>query len=201
MHLYLIRHAESIANAFGVVQGHGDYPLTELGKQQAQLLGEWMKNIPLQAIYSSDLSRAYETATAISKHHHIQVKKWPLIREIYLGSFEGMTKEEIISKFPQLINESILTSEMGGAESILSITSRCKKTVQFLMENHIDDHVALVSHGGFISILLTYFMLSQSWESIQRPFIIHNTGVSKVHINKKGMIKFHYINQTAHLQH
>ena len=75
MELILIRHGESVANREGRIQGQADYPLSQEGAEQAERLAQWLAAEPIDCIYSSDLSRAYETALAIAKHHGLEVAR------------------------------------------------------------------------------------------------------------------------------
>ncbi|MFA9559756.1 histidine phosphatase family protein [Evansella sp. AB-rgal1] len=201
MEVYFIRHGQSEANLKGIIQGHADFPLSSLGKKQATMVGQALANIPLNSIYSSDLQRAFHTAEAISEHHSQTIKTWKEVREVGLGPLEGLKREEMLLKYPQIKNNSLLTSGVSGTETLQSITTRCESVFNHLMENHKNESVAIVSHGGFISILLMYLMARDRWNEFNRPFIIGNTGVSKIEIDETtGAAKFHYVNQTSHLE-
>ncbi|WP_088036021.1 histidine phosphatase family protein [Evansella clarkii] len=200
MELYLIRHGQSEANLHGIIQGHADYPLSGLGKKQAAILGEYSASLKADNIYSSDLVRAKETAEAIADQRSLEVKTWPEIREVGLGPFEGRTRIDIMEKYPNLKHESLLTSGVEGTETVENITQRCREVIRLLKEKHQNETTVLVSHGGFISILLTFLMAGDEWPKMDRPFIIGNTSITKVEIDDTGKAKFHYINKTAHLE-
>ncbi|MDQ0253951.1 putative phosphatase [Evansella vedderi] len=200
MELYLIRHGQSVANLNGIIQGHADVPLSSLGKKQAEQVGEALRNVPFDAVYSSDLQRAYYTAEAIGERQSLSVNKLDFIREVGLGPLEGLKKKELYKRYPHLRHQSLLTSGIPGTEPVPAITSRCAVTLDYFFHNHHSDTVAAVSHGGFISIFLTYLMFGEQWIQCERPFIIENTGITKISINKWGKAKFHYVNNTSHLQ-
>ena len=200
MELFFIRHGQSEANLQGIIQGHAEYPLSSLGKKQASLVGQYLSSLKIHKLYSSDLSRAVQTAEAIADHHNLTVEQWSKIKEIGLGPFEGMTRIGITEKFPDLPHQSILTSGVKGTESIEAITKRCESVWKHLVTNHKKETVILVSHGGFISIFLMYLMAKRQWASFERPFIIGNTSITKVEIDDTEMVKFHYINKTTHLE-
>ncbi|OIJ21304.1 histidine phosphatase family protein [Anaerobacillus alkalidiazotrophicus] len=200
MILYLIRHGQSVANESGILQGCKEFPLSDLGYKQAELLGQFFASKAMDYIYSSDLIRAFDTAQSISHHHPIEVKKWEKIREVGLGPLEGKTRKELQLQFPELKDiPSILTTGIEGTETVEEITSRCKYVVEQLLLGHRGDKVVLVSHGGFISIFLMYLMFGENWNDIHRPFIIGNTGVSKIEFTDSNKPIFHYINNDAHL--
>lgn len=200
MILYLIRHGQSVANESGIIQGRKQFPLSDLGQKQAKLLGEFFATKSIDYIYSSDLVRAFETAQAISEHQPVDVTKWEQIREIGLGPFEGKTKNEIHLQFPEVKEmPSILTTGLEGTETVEEITVRCKYVLGQLLAAHKRHKVALVSHGGFISIFLMYLMFGDNWNDSHRPFVVGNTGVSKIEFIEGDRPIFHYINNDAHL--
>jgi uncharacterized phosphatase len=198
--LYLIRHGQSEGNERGIIQGCKEFPLSVAGQSQVKLLGEYFATKPIDYLYSSDLTRALATANAIGVHQPVDVLKWDKIREIGLGCLEGKTKQEIYLQYPQ-INQSgsILTTGLAGTELVPEITERCQYVLYQLLTGHMRHQVALVSHGGFLSIFLMYLMFGEKWNDVHRPFVIRNTGVSKIEFleNKKPI--FHYINSEAHL--
>ncbi|MBB5174658.1 histidine phosphatase family protein [Texcoconibacillus texcoconensis] len=200
MLVYLIRHGQSEANVKGVIQGHQDFPLTELGEQQASLVADAMKDVSLDAIYASDLMRAYHTAREVENEQQASLSAWELIREVGLGPLEGKTRAEMLDEYPDLHVRSLLTSGIDGTESIEDITFRCQNVLNALLKQHKDDTVALVSHGGFISIFLLYLIAGEQWHQLKRPFIIGNTGISKVEMNDEGFTSVHFVNRTDHLE-
>ncbi|MBU9722890.1 MULTISPECIES: histidine phosphatase family protein [Bacillaceae] len=212
MNIFFIRHGQSEANLNGIIQGQSDYPLSNLGKKQAMLVGEYFSNIPLDTIYSSDLSRAYETAEAVAgaQGHSVKseavaeaqghsVKTLTVLREVGLGPLEGVSRAELMSRYPLLKNNSILTTGIEGTETLESITDRCKKVEQLLLQEANESNIGVVSHGGFISIFLMYLIAGDKWHDLNRPFVIGNTGITKVELSQTGRSKFHYINRTSHL--
>lgn len=200
MILYLIRHGQSVANEKGVIQGHKDFPLSVAGQTQAKLLGKYFASETIDYLYSSDLTRALDTANAIGDHQPLDALKWDKIREIGLGPLEGKTKQEIYLQYPQLNDSnSILTTGLAGTELVPEITERCKYVLDQLLSGHKRHRVALVSHGGFISVFLMYIMVGEKWNDFHRPFVIGNTGISKIEFLENRKPVFNYINNTAHL--
>lgn len=197
--LYLIRHGQSVANESGIIQGCKEFPLSKVGEKQAELLGDFFATKSIDLIYSSDLMRAFETAKAIGAHHPIEVTKFDKIREIGLGPLEGKTREEIYLKFPEIKDKSILTTGLKGTETVQDITVRCQSVLEHLQLADNQHNIALVSHGGFISIFLMYLMFGKEWNEFHRPFIIGNTGVTKIEFRPNRKPIFHYINRDAHL--
>jgi broad specificity phosphatase PhoE len=100
--LLLARHGETDWNAAGRWQGHADVPLNARGLSQARELAETLRDIPLDAIYASDLSRAHETAQIVAKTKGLEVTTLPGLREVDVGSWSGLTNLEIDTKFPDM---------------------------------------------------------------------------------------------------
>ncbi|ARK28998.1 histidine phosphatase family protein [Halalkalibacter krulwichiae] len=200
MNLYLVRHGESTGNVAGKIQGWKDFPLSNLGRDQAELVAEYFKELPLDYIYSSDLIRASETAEAIATRKNLSVHKWKEVREVHLGPFQGLSRQEIFEKYPDAASKTILTSGVEGTETIDELTKRCQYIVQQLQIAHKNNNVAIVSHGGFISIFLMYLIAGDQWHTLHRPFQIGNTSISHIEWpkNRRNPI-FHYVNRTTHL--
>ncbi|PRO65505.1 histidine phosphatase family protein [Alkalicoccus urumqiensis] len=195
--MYLIRHGESEGNVQKIIQGQTDYPLSEAGMLQAEKLGRAFAEVNLDAVYSSDLTRAADTAAKIAGS--IPVKEDMLLREVFLGPLEGKTRAELEADYPELAHKSVVTSGIPGTETFDMLTERCRSFVHYLHHEHQDDHIACVSHGGFISILLMYFIAGDAWHQWNRPFLIGNTGITKVYMDEMGQVKLHYTNDQCHL--
>ena len=200
MKLYFIRHGESQGNLEGKIQGSMDFPLSALGEKQVDLISSYCNDIHLDYIYSSDLTRAYETAKKIGEVKELPVRKWEKIREVHLGPLQGMTREEIKDKYPITQEKSIITSGIAGTETVEELTERCQSLLDQLEKAHKNDSVALISHGGFISIFLMFMIAKDQWASLQRPFVIGNTSVTLIewHGGQETPL-LHYTNRTAHL--
>ena len=95
--LILIRHGFSMANAEDRFAGYSDFPLSDIGHEQARLAAEYLfANEKIDKIYASDLLRAYHTAPPTAEKFGLPVIKEPRLREIYAGRWEGMKFEEIL---------------------------------------------------------------------------------------------------------
>src|SRR3954451_11247139 len=99
--VYLARHGESDWNVERRWQGHADRPLTERGRQQARPLAERLAAVDLDAVYASDLRRAWETAEAVAAPKGLQVGRLPELREVNVGSWCGLTRDECAERFPE----------------------------------------------------------------------------------------------------
>lgn len=196
--IYFVRHGQSEANKQGIIQGHAEFPLSALGKKQAELVGNKLAELELDAVYTSDLSRAFITAEQIASHHQLTPAAVSYLREVGLGPLEGKTREQMRAEFPDMSSENLLTSGIKGTEQIEEISERCRIATENL-RNSPEKTIAAVSHGGLISILLMYMIAGEDWHLFQRPFVIGNTGITKVELDE-NQTKIHYMNQMSHLE-
>ena len=132
----LVRHGETQGNLDDKAQGHFDAPLTELGRSQAQALGERLAETEFDAIYSSDLQRAVDTALAIidlQPDHEIQTRAG--LREVYFGSYEDMRWSEIREHDPELHQRWTSWNTRIDTHFILTATKD-----SFLVTAHAEAH-------------------------------------------------------------
>ncbi|GFR36901.1 putative phosphatase PhoE [Insulibacter thermoxylanivorax] len=144
--LGLIRHGVTDWNAAGKIQGQTDIPLNSEGRRQAEVLADWLQQdgIPWDAIYSSDLQRAYKTASIIADTLQLpQVQIDPRIRERSFGHAEGLTAEERVARY----GESL---EGAGMEAEERIIARGKQFLDDLLSAKSGKRILIVSHGGFL---------------------------------------------------
>jgi len=136
------------------VQGHTDSPLSELGIRQARMLARRLAGESFDAIYSSDLGRARDTAEAIASKHGLPVNTTPLLRESRLGVLQGLTRAEIEEKFPadqHSWRRNMLTERPPGAETFEEVIERCRQFLEETVSTHADSaRLAVVGHGGSV---------------------------------------------------
>lgn len=197
MKLLLIRHGQSEGNVKGIIQGQMDFALTERGKAEANALGEWLKEEEIHAVYSSDLERAYQTASAVAIHHHMDVIRMKALREFHLGPLQGLTRSEVRKRYPQLVDNDWFRSGIDGIETVEQLKQRTNTVIETLFGRHRGQTVVAVSHGGFISSMLMNLLL-ENWDG-KRVFTIHNTGISTLEFFKPKRVIITGVNETAHL--
>jgi broad specificity phosphatase PhoE len=157
MEIMLLRHGESEGNAQGRMQGRRDYPLSPLGREQAARAAAFIggTGLTLNAVYSSPLKRAFETASIVAASG---VRPNPLVDEdlpeIGAGSLEGMNEAEIRAAHPEFMHRPL--SETGdfadyGGESYAEVQARLTRLMARLEARHreAEERVLLVGHGGF----------------------------------------------------
>ena len=153
--IYLIRHGQSEGNLHDRFVGHTDIPLTDLGRRQAQLTAAYLKEIPVDRIYSSDLQRAYETALATAKLKNMPVTKTAGLREIYGGKWEGESFPRLHQKFSR--DFGVWCNDFGnarctGGESVKELQSRIVTQVQRIAEDNAGGTVMLFCHATPIRV-------------------------------------------------
>ncbi len=159
--IFLFRHGETDWNAQGRFQGQIDIPLNEKGKIQARALVPIFKEHSIEAILSSDLVRAWETAQIVANELKIPVFKDQRLREAHLGLAQGMTPEELKVKFdPTLIERWRSTRPLDadisypGGETGSEIFKRALDSIIDFFQMHSLTRIGVACHGGVIRRLM-----------------------------------------------
>lgn len=158
----LIRHGQSTANASGVWQGQMEFPLSEEGQEQARLAGKALAGVRLDAIYSSPLGRALETAEIIARETGFANPVVPLegLMERRGGSLEGTTHAEREARSPEFTKKLLSLPEeerwtLVGAETDEEVLARFEKALSGIRARHADgERLVVVSHGGVMRAFL-----------------------------------------------
>ncbi|MFP8878191.1 MAG: histidine phosphatase family protein [Myxococcota bacterium] len=152
----IIRHAESEWNVSERWQGHGDPSLSARGRKQAQSLADELAGENVEALYSSDLARAIETATIIGAHWGLQPQLNRNLRELEIGEWTGLTRSEIEKRDAQLLARFDAEDpdvRPGGGESRREIRSRVRREMARIAAEHPSQRVAIVTHLGAVRAL------------------------------------------------
>jgi broad specificity phosphatase PhoE len=151
--LLLVRHGETDWNREGRWQGHSDTHLNELGREQAARLAGEVDGV--DAIYSSDLARARETADVIARRLGLDVRVDERLRERSFGAWEGKTAPEIEAEFRDA-HARWLAGEGPGAddaEPFAEFGARVQGFVRDVLARHPGETVLVVAHGGSIRVI------------------------------------------------
>ncbi len=199
LHLILVRHGETEWNAQRRYQGQTDIPLSALGKRQAELAAERLVGRKIDAVYASDLKRAWETATAIAEKSGLSITPEPRLREMNFGLLEGMTFEEGQAKYPEMIAAWLedYNQPPKGGERFDEFTARIVSLLDELKGKHDGEIILLVAHGGPLGELLR--LVLDLPPKGRRYFKIENTSLSEVQIYD-GHIALRKLNDTCHLE-
>lgn len=154
--IYLIRHGQSQGNEKGLLLGHTDLDLTELGYEQAQKTATFLHDVPVDAIYSSDLLRAYHTALATANDKGLSVTRDRELREIFLGDWEGAVVSDLREGCPaefDVWRENFGRVCPPNGETPIEVQERVMRAVLRLCERHKGQTIFLFSHGAAIRVL------------------------------------------------
>ena len=187
--IILIRHGETEWNSQQRMQGHSNSDLSSVGQAQIQALGQWMKNVPFDLIYSSDSLRAKQTAEAITQFSGHELQFDQRLREKNLGVFEGLTSEEARERHPEvfrLFKTAGSKYVIDEGESTQQLQDRALEIVNEIRIKHPEERVLLVTHGGFIRVVMKH-SLGLSLETPTR-FLIRNTGVFRLVWEDKWLV-------------
>lgn len=149
--ILLARHGESDWNRAKRWQGQADRPLTELGLAQARELAERLAETELNAVYSSDLQRAHETAEIVARKQRLDVTLLPELREVDVGSWSGLTRSEAEERYPDAYRHWTAGGEgWEDGETYEELSARVIGAIQMIAAEHPGDRVLVVTHGGSI---------------------------------------------------
>ena len=182
-----IRHGETMWNVDSRIQGHLDIALNDTGRWQAERLGMALKDEPIAAIYASDLSRAHDTALAVSRHTGVPVQPEPGLRERSFGEFEGRTFAEIETELPEQAKrwrQRDPAFTPAGGESLLMLEARVLSVAGRLAAQHPGEQIALFAHGGVMDIL--YRAATRLDLQAARTWALGNTAVNRLLWSPEG---------------
>jgi 2,3-bisphosphoglycerate-dependent phosphoglycerate mutase len=147
--ILLARHGETDWNRENRFQGHADPPLNATGRAQAVQLAAALAAEPLAAVYSSPLRRAFETGQILAAPHGLEPLPVDALREVHVGSWQGLTRAEIEQRFPEQFARW-LNYEQGweDGESYEEMSRRVIAALLELAAAHEGKRILAVSHGG-----------------------------------------------------
>ncbi len=198
--IFLIRHGEAEGNLYRRAQGQFDTPLTPRGRAQAEALAARFADIRLDAVWSSDLARARETAEAAARGSGVTVRQDPRLREIALGVWEDMPWGNIEERWPEQLRYFSFEPHrwsVPGSETLESVQNRMEAAVLSLAEAWPDGTVAVASHGMAIRALLARVTGVRA-EEIRRVQHPENTAVALL-TAENGRLALEYSNDFSHL--
>lgn len=198
--IYLIRHTQAEGNRYRMMQGFWDGEVTALGRRQAEALGRRFADVPLDAVYSSDLSRAVLTAEAAAGQKGLPVQRREDLRELNIGPWEQQFFGNLCYEMPELTDSFLNDSEnwvLPGAETFPQVRERALRELRRIAAENEGKTVAVVSHGVAIRCMLsgiTGIPLSDT----ERLPICKNTAVTKLRW-ENGQFTIEYMNDDSHL--
>ena len=204
--IFMVRHGETQSNLDRVFQGHLDTSLTEKGLEQANNVGEWLKQVEFDAIYASDLVRAADTARAIAAHQPVdEIVLDRDLREMNYGVLQGVP----ITEFTSVLEQYGVAKEWGngtfsergiappGGESVRQLRNRVTRFVARLDAEHPpeeDFRVLVVTHGGFLRVMMTVLLGLPT--NARHTFAFDNCSVTRV-VRDEHLTRLEYHNHVC----
>ena len=179
--IYLIRHAESIANESGLYGGTTDYPLSKRGLAQAEALATRLSGIEFDAIYSSPLTRAKQTITPLAKNLGKEIIEEPNLKEIFVGEWEGIMWSELEIKYPKetrFIRETEWHTGMKGQEETDIVAKRMLEVITRISKENPGKTIVATSHIQAIRAFLCATQNVPYYKIKSKLGYIPNTGVT-----------------------
>lgn len=176
-----VRHGETAWNVDTRIQGHLDIPLNETGQWQAQQLAQALAGEPIDAIYASDLQRAYATAQAVADATGAPITPETGLRERSFGHFQGRTFAEIEAELPEDARRWRKRDPdyvPEGGESLVMLRERIERTVFALAEKHPGEQVLMVAHGGVLDVL--YRLATRQEIQAPRTWQLSNAAINRL---------------------
>lgn len=200
LRVFLIRHGQTQWNFEQRYQGQTDIPLTELGRRQAEAVGRRLAAEPIEAIYASDLQRAYETAAPLARYLGLPVLTDERLREVHFGAWEGYTFKEVEERYPEEVYAWLRAPHLHappGGESGADFIGRVRSFWEELRGRHPEGTVAIFAHGGSL-VTLTELVLKLPYESRWKLRLSHG-GYSELMVYDQEWAILSRWNDTCHL--
>lgn len=200
MDLLVIRHGQSEADILNVIEGRADFNLTDLGQQQATLMGEWVsKYMNIDKIFASPLKRAKQTAEKLSESVGAPVVFFDELMEWKNGLIAGLDREEANAKYP-MPQPKYPHTAVYEQESDIEFRTRAETALSKIVnENSSDSKIAIISHGGMINMLFQSFLSLPMGAKIfmsSGDTAVHHWKLDDNDLSKRRIV---FINSLVHL--
>lgn len=198
--IYLVRHGQTAWNKEEIFRGRTDVSLDETGVKQAELAGDYFRGMDIDAIYSSPLSRAWQTAQKIAKNHSLEVQVLGGIIDMSFGDWEGHARQQIQKMDPETYRmwiEEPHRIRPSGGESLEEVRIRSMMALEEVIQSHPGKTLILVSHRVINKVLICAILgIDQShfWQ------ITQDTAAINLIQYRKGRYILSLMNETCHLK-
>jgi broad specificity phosphatase PhoE len=198
--IYLIRHGQTAWNKEEIFRGRTDIGLDETGLKQAELVGRFLKNVKLDEIYSSPLSRAWQTAEKIAQFQNLKVQSLEGIIDMSFGDWEGHHHKDIKEVDGDTYRQWIETPHrvrIPGGETLDEVRKRAMASLEDVIKNHQGKNIVLVSHRVVNKVLICGILgidNSHFWQIAQDA-----TAINIIQY-RNGRYVLSLMNDTCHLK-
>lgn len=184
--IWMVRHGRTSWNKELRFQGHSDIPLDEEGLRQAEDARVKLTGRGFHAVYSSDLQRARQTAEIMVGNRFGEIIVDPLLREVHLGEYEGMTVSQVRTAAPEFyaaFRSARPDFKVPGGESYEDLVNRVVDRLHHIAEKHVGEQVLVVTHGGVIAAAMRHALPEPlRGETLK----IKNTSVTRFRVRPQG---------------
>jgi len=201
LRLFVVRHGETAWSRERRFAGARDVPLTPEGlRRQCEAVARTLASQGVAAVYASPLERARASAEVIAKPHRLTVEIEPAFREMALGEWEGLTREEVAARFPADYERWCTAPHLlhlAAGETLGEVAVRVTAGVRELQEAHAGETIVLVSHA----IVIRLIVLDALGLGHERLWTVDATpaGITEIEY-EPGWATVHRMNTLAHLE-
>lgn len=199
MEILLVRHGETKWNRELVFRGRRDIPLSERGREQAQLLGQRLAKMQIDAILSSPLARAVQTSQPAAEALKLDVEHSDALLDANFGKWSGLSRDEVKEKFPEQFEkwrENPLQMSFDGGDAVRDVRER---SFQWLREIAKEDYkrIVVVTHRVILKLMLISIL-----EASHDTFWQIRFDTCSISALNAGRRKFEvqFLNDTHHLE-
>ena len=180
--LIIVRHGNSIGNFKRIFIGQTDWGLSEIGEEQVRRLTEYLKDFHIDRIYSSDLSRAYNTVLPTAERLGMKIDKREGLREIYAGEWETKSIPDLPTLYPEtygVFQNDIGNAQPDGGESIKDVFARIKNTIEEILAENEGKTVLIGTHATVIRVMNCLWH-GDTLENLQKYDWVSNAAVCHI---------------------
>ncbi|MBK6516266.1 MAG: histidine phosphatase family protein [Polyangiaceae bacterium] len=200
MRVSLIRHGQTLDNARGVLQGQLGRGLSEEGRAQVERLRGRLEGRTYAGLYTSDLERAAESAQMLAPAVRLAPLKEPLLREVDIGAWSGLTFCQVAERFPEEHARWSAGEDLprGGGETYAAVGERMEIAMRNIAQAHPTGHVLAVSHGTAIRALSARILGLRAHRFPSWPVMV-NTAITVIELDGP-LLKLITWNDASHLE-
>ena len=156
--IYLVRHGQTAWNKEEIFRGRADIPLNETGRKEALLAGQYLRGVEVISVYSSPLSRAFETAEAIARYQGKEVESLDGLIDIDFGQWQGVSREEVKRRYGELYRQWKDTPHLvrfPEGESLEDVRERALRAIhETVRSRDAESTLVMVSHRVINKIVI-----------------------------------------------
>lgn len=205
MEFYIVRHGQTKWNQERKMQGAKNSDLTELGIEEARILGEYLRDTDFDVIYTSPLGRTLETTENVKGDRDIRVEVIDQLQEMNFGDLEGRILAEAREEFPEIMQklwEDPLNYRTETGEDYYELFERVEEGLEVLVEKSRENKVEkalVITHGVIINVILS-LVKGKGVGNVWDTGVVKNTSLTVVEVNSKDQMEVKVYNSTEHLE-